>query len=68
MYSNVWTPWVGEMLACEQESWNLNDSYVVAIKSSRALVTLFLLHIFLFHPSEHMCRNCTFLLMHQCLK
>ena len=32
VHSNIWTPFVGEMLAFEQESGNPNYSYVVAIK------------------------------------
>ena len=32
MYSDIWTPLMGETLACEQESGNPNDPYAVAIK------------------------------------
>ena len=32
VYSDIWTPLVGEMLACEQESGNPNNPYAVAIK------------------------------------
>ena len=38
MYSDIWTPFVGEMLACEQESGNPNDPYAVAIKNGSMVV------------------------------
>ena len=64
MCSDIWAPFVREMLAHEQESWNPNYLYTVAIKSSTAAFVLhyFLLCTLLFHPSEQTCRNCTFVL------
>ena len=32
VYSDIWAPFVGETLACEQESGNPSDFYAVAIK------------------------------------
>ena len=32
VYGDIWTSFVGETLACEQESGNLNDPYAVTIK------------------------------------
>ena len=61
VYSDIWTPFVEETLACEQESGNLNDLYAVTIKKqhwSHALQHLlhsFPLRTFLFHPSELIC-------------
>ena len=51
MYGDIWTPFVGETLACEQESGNPNNPYAVAIKKgsevvprkSSAVCSLFLL-------------------------
>ena len=33
VYGDIWTPNVGDLLDCEQESGNLNDAYAVAIKN-----------------------------------
>ena len=38
VYSDIWTPLVGETLVCEQESGNLNDPYSVAIKKGSEVV------------------------------
>ena len=38
VYSNIWTLFVGETLACEQESGNANDPYAVAIKKGSEAV------------------------------
>ena len=38
VYSDIWTPFVGETLACELESGNLNDPYMIAIKKGRKVV------------------------------
>ena len=38
MYSDIWTPFVGETLACEQGSGNPNDPYVVTIKKGSKVV------------------------------
>ena len=38
VYSDIWTPFVGETLVCEQESGNPNDPYAVAIKKGSEVV------------------------------
>ena len=38
VYDDIWTPFVGETLACEQESGNPNDPYAVAIKKGSEVV------------------------------
>ena len=38
MYGDIWTPFVEETLACEQESGNPNDPYAVAIKKGSEVV------------------------------
>ena len=38
VYSDIWTLFVGETLACEQESGNPNDPYAVAIKKGSEVV------------------------------
>ena len=39
MCSDIWTPFVGETLVCEQESGNPNDPYSVPIKKGSKVVT-----------------------------
>lgn len=38
VYSNIWTPFVGETLACEKEIGNPTDPYAVAIKKGSEVV------------------------------
>ena len=38
VYGDIWIPFVGETLACEQESGNPNDPYAVAIKKGSEVV------------------------------
>ena len=38
VYGDSWTPNVGDLLYCEQESGNLNDVYAVAIKNGVSVI------------------------------
>ena len=38
VYSNIWTPFVGETLVCEQESGHPNNPYAVVIKKGSEVV------------------------------
>ena len=38
VYSDIWTPFVGETLACEQGNGNSNDPYAVTIKKGSKVV------------------------------
>ena len=38
VYSNIWIPFVGETLTCEQESGNPQDPYAVAIKKGSEVI------------------------------
>ena len=38
IYGDIWSPNVGDILNCEQESGNPNDLYAIAIKNGASVI------------------------------